>query len=300
MKTSNIVIGGVFILIGLIILLTNLDVVNINWRFVWQLWPALLVLIGLRSIFQGTGGLVISLLFTAAIIGGILYAGARIGEFSPQEIIQSTAEGNRQLFNVDYSNQIKTASLSIESGAGTFRIGSTDELLLQGEARSTIGEYKLTQQINNDDADLRFKLDNPGFNIGFGRQRHEFSVNLHTQPAWRIEANLGAAQGNLDFSALQTEQIDLKAGAADINMKLGDRSIESQVTVETGASSITVQVPRNAGVQIATESGLSGKDFNGFTDTGDGTYRTSNFDSAEKKIFLTLRGGVSSFKVERY
>jgi hypothetical protein len=72
------------------------------------------------------------------------------------------------------------------------------------------------------------------------------------------------------------------------------------VNIHAGVSSISVQVPESAGCEISSESGLSSKTFNGFVEGGDGNYRTANFDTASRKIFVYFKAGVSSLKVVRY
>jgi hypothetical protein len=89
-------------------------------------------------------------------------------------------------------------------------------------------------------------------------------------------------------------------GAASLKLKLGEMHDTVNVRIEGGASSIRIYIPKNSGCEIKSDMGLSSKDFEEFINIGDDTYRTPNYDSAVKKIFIVLDGGVSSVKVKRY
>jgi hypothetical protein len=72
------------------------------------------------------------------------------------------------------------------------------------------------------------------------------------------------------------------------------------VTIETGVSNVEIDVPSESGCRIVVDSGLSSKDFIGFIKQSDGSYQTSNYSTAAKKIIISLQGGLSSFEVKKY
>jgi hypothetical protein len=123
---------------------------------------------------------------------------------------------------------------------------------------------------------------------------------LNPGPVWVLDFELGAAKLDADLSPFNAENIEIKTGAADVRLRLGDRAENCRVKIHAGVSSISVRVPESAGCEISSESGLSSKAFNGFVERGEGDYRTANFDTASRKIFLTFKAGVSSLKVVRY
>ena len=46
MKNKNLLLGIILLFVGVIALLASLDVFEFRWSIVWQLWPMLLILIG--------------------------------------------------------------------------------------------------------------------------------------------------------------------------------------------------------------------------------------------------------------
>jgi hypothetical protein len=65
-------------------------------------------------------------------------------------------------------------------------------------------------------------------------------------------------------------------------------------------ANVEIEVPESSGCRIVVDSGLSSKDFIGFIKQSDGTYETSNYDTAANRINISLKGGLSSFEVSKY
>ena len=59
-------------------------------------------------------------------------------------------------------------------------------------------------------------------------------------------------------------------------------------------------VPETSGCEVKLEGALNSKDFAGFKKVSSDLYRTANFDTASKKIFINIDSGVSSLNVDRY
>ena len=89
-------------------------------------------------------------------------------------------------------------------------------------------------------------------------------------------------------------------GAASLKAKLGSLTDELKFILDAGASSIEIWIPETSGCEIRTDGALSSKNFDDFRKIRSDYYRTDNFESAEKKIYLELDSGVSSLKVKRY
>src|SRR5512140_1398771 len=104
----------------------------------------------------------------------------------------------------------------------------------------------------------------------------------------------------VNVSRYAVERLVVSAGAASINLTLGDKAQEAHVSVKSGVSSLRLRMPDSVGCEIRAETPLSSRDFRGFTKVGSGVYETDNFDSAAKKIYIDVHAGVSSVSVKRY
>jgi hypothetical protein len=48
------------------------------------------------------------------------------------------------------------------------------------------------------------------------------------------------------------------------------------------------------------DGALNAKDFDGFSKSSSGTWKTDNFETATNKIYLEIKSGLSAVSVDRY
>jgi len=127
-------------------------------------------------------------------------------------------------------------------------------------------------------------------------------ISLNTHPEWEVHIDAGATDLNFDLSKYKMRDVVLQGGAGQFVLKMGEPLVNSNITVKTGASDVTIQVPQDAACNIETSTGLSSNNFDqgGFTKKDDGHYETANFASAKNKYYIHISGGVSDFKVHKY
>jgi hypothetical protein len=125
-------------------------------------------------------------------------------------------------------------------------------------------------------------------------------MRLNDNPIWDIKVEMGAGEADFDLTSYKIRSLRFEGGAASFQAKLGSKESKTDVFVETGVASVEIDVPKSAGCRIVVDSGLSSKDFSGFTKQSDGTYKTDNYNTALNKININLKGGLSSFEVRKY
>lgn len=126
----------------------------------------------------------------------------------------------------------------------------------------------------------------------------DFKLNL--QPEWTIKMNMGAGEVNFDLSPYKVRTFRFDGGAAALDIKMGSLLPITDVIVKTGVADVKINIPTGSGCRIVTKTGLSSRDFTGFTKLSNGTYETPNYANSTKKIFINLDGGLSNFEVSRY
>jgi len=294
MNTSRIFWGTLWIVAGVLILLAKLDVMTLELGSLWKYWPLVLVLWGVSLMTGGKAVRAVLSVLAAVLLALIIY-----GLWEEWGSGREPRELTDQVFMERYDTTLHRASLRFVSGAGSFTLRDTCADLFRAETATDFGKYEIGSRTESDGRDLTLRLGDhrSAFHAG-GKNR--VTMSLHTGPAWSLNLEVGAAKLDADLSPFAAENVEVKTGAADVRLKLGDRAKESRVNIHAGVSSISVRVPESAGCEISTESGLSSKTFNGFTEDADGKYRTANFDGADRKIFLRFKAGVSSLRVVRY
>ena len=126
-------------------------------------------------------------------------------------------------------------------------------------------------------------------------------LNIRGDGAFHINAYRKAAEYldrlNVDVSEIMTNSVNIDTGATSMKLTLGDKTTFDAVSIDAGASSLTINLPKTLGAKLIIDSGLTSKDLPDFNKIDDKTYETANYGSTEKKTEITLKLGVSSLKV---
>ena len=136
--------------------------------------------------------------------------------------------------------------------------------------------------------------------LGKDNYRNNVEMALNEKPEWDLNFDVGAASLDLDLTPYIISKVDIDMGAAALNIKLGDKSDLTRVKIKAGASDIDILIPDSVGCEINSDVSLSSKYYQGFEKVKKDIYRTDNFDSAKKRIYIEIDCGVSSVDVRKY
>ena len=308
MKSGQLFWGFLFVTIGALILLAKFDIIFFEWDFIWNLWPVLLVLWGILIIIKRS-----AMRPVVAVIFGIV-TGMMVYGFFSHTILHNfdldrsyyikerniEEDDDKETYNVTYNSEIKKAVLDMEVGAGTFIIRRTSHDLLTGYARGEFTDYKFTTVNKNNVAYLNFSQKSNKYNPFDDDIKNRLDIRLNDNPLWDINIKIGAARALFELDDFAIENLTLKTGATDIDLKLGDKAERSRIDIEMGAANLKIKIPKDAGCKISGNMALMDKHFDGFEKSLNGIYLTDNFDEAEKKIYLEIKGAVASIRVDKY
>jgi hypothetical protein len=105
---------------------------------------------------------------------------------------------------------------------------------------------------------------------------------------------------DLDLTDFVIRKVNIDGGASSIDLRLGKRSDMVEVDIESGASSITIDIPDEFACEVRTSTVLSSKSLDGFNKVGSGNYITENFSSEARNILINIDAAVSSLTINRY
>jgi hypothetical protein len=112
--------------------------------------------------------------------------------------------------------------------------------------------------------------------------------------------DLGAADLNADLSEVKLDKLTLDIGAASAGIRLGTLQDSLKVSLDAGASSIKMHIPKDSGVRVEIDGGVSSREFEGLDKKGDGIYESPDYAAAEKKVIITGSTRATSFEIIRY
>jgi hypothetical protein len=303
MKTKQTFWGALLITLGGLFLLNSLLNFGFAWSFLWKLWPLVLIIWGISAL---TPNIVVKHVLSVAkavLLAIVIFAGFK-SVFNSWDQIDwdddddGVTHFERQTFCAPFEKNTETANFIFKAGAGKFTIKDTTGDLLYSEIKSSINDFQFESDTETNTVKLFMQEHNHHFKSFSPKNFAE--IRMNPIPKWDIDINIGAASGDFDFSNYKVKNLTMNAGAAKINIKLGSLIEESNVTIKTGVSKINVAVPNSVGCEIHSKTGLASKNYSGFREIGSNKYRTDNFDSSDKKIYLSIDAGVSSINVNRY
>ncbi|GAB3698756.1 hypothetical protein GCM10027592_24140 [Spirosoma flavus] len=213
-------------------------------------------------------------------------------------------ESHSNTFSEAMEADTREAVLKLAGGAGRFVISDPSSELIKADTKQTAGIYSMS--VDRDETthiptiELKPTEDSQNIDWKDGKFENRMDVHLNATPVWSMDVALGAGTGDLDLSAYVVKNLKLAAGAAELDLKLGDKADQSDVKLDVGAASVTVRVPKSVGCRIKKDGALNIEQLDDFTSVGGGEYVSPDYDAASKKITIRFDGGISHFKVVRY
>ena len=308
MKTDRIMWGIVLLFIGGVLLLENFNIIEFYWGRVWRFWPIFLIIGGVNILFTKNKSQIAGIISIAILVItlGILFYKGQQPRQQKVTISSHTEESDDSDAprDVTYSHpytdsaSVKTI-LNISGGGTSFDLkGATDSLII-ADVQRKLGNFSLETNKTDSITSVSFKMKGKSkWNMGEGG--NDVDLKLNANPIWEVHMNMGAGEVDFDLSGFKVREFNFDGGAAALNIKFGDLLPITDVNVKTGVADVKINVPATSGCRIKTKTGLSSKDFTGFTKLEEGLYESPNYKTSVKKIFINLDGGLSNFEVKRF
>ncbi|GAB3995466.1 hypothetical protein GCM10028807_35670 [Spirosoma daeguense] len=226
------------------------------------------------------------------------------GDYKSERERRSLGESRSNTFSEAMDADTREAVLKLAGGAGKFTISDPGSELIKADTKQNVGTYSMS--VDRDATthiptiELKPTEDSQHLDWKDGKFENRVDIHLNATPVWTMDVALGAGEGDLDLSAYAVKNLKLAVGAADLDLKLGDKADQADVKLDVGAASVTVRVPKSVGCRIKKDGALNLEQLDDFTSVGGGEFVSPDYDGASKKITIRFDGGISRFKVVRY
>lgn len=312
MKYRHVFWAFILISIGILFMLNNFGVLEFGFRTLWSLWPLILILWGISVLPIRDGIKIVALVIVLALT--VIFFN-RISERTPwfhfhnfqgfsdkdwevDEDDPATYNYQPQNLSVPYDSLAGKGELKLEAAAGNFSLQGITSDYLSFSKTGDIGNYSLTTTDENGRKRINLSMEKSG--IRHSVKENKVEIRLSDKPSWNLDFDIGAAEIMMDLRDYKIDTTSINAGASSIEITLGDKSPQTVMTFNAGASSITVDIPKGSGCQIKSESFMISKEFDGFSKKGEGIYQTDNFATSKNKIFLKVKTAISKIEINRY
>ena len=303
MSLGRAVFAVILIVIGGLMLAGNLG--WISWDFVlslWQLWPLVLVVIGIQLLLGRRKPTLAAVLILVVIVAGGAFAwyGWSSGGWGwgGAERTVTTIQGS--------------SVAGITTAKATLKIGASDITIRGGDIPRTLqgtwashGSPSFTQSVEGTAYSAEFTQSSVNGVFIFGPRKESLDLTLAggtggavTSPAWDLRLDTGASSSDLDLTDLTLNSLAVNSGAASVDVKVGDRVVDNAtIAIKGGAGSYELELPSTLDLRVQTKTGLSANDFSaGFTKEGD----TYVHNGGGPRLSVTIEVGVSSVDVSLY
>lgn len=299
MKTNNFFWGIFLTVLGILFLIDNLSILNIDADFFLNLWPLILIFVGFKLIIKNQILTNLILIITSTLLALIVYAFV-FNPFSCGDvrIYRDMKKEKKETISHFYSPQIKDAKLNLSFSFGKMTINSNTDKLIDGEIRYKTNEYNFDGEISDTTAYffLNKKDSEKSFSIILPSKKNlnHLELQLNQNPEWEIKINTTISDFELDFSSLKSKDIRIESNFSSGRIKLGKPSKESTVYLDVNFTSLEVDLTDNMNIEIITDKNFSSVDITGLEKIDKNTYRSKNFDKTKSHIVIKLSSNFSS------
>ncbi|MEJ2595139.1 MAG: DUF5668 domain-containing protein, partial [bacterium] len=221
MKFRNIFWGVILIFLGILFILSNLNMIQFDWYHLWRLWPVVLILWGV-SILPAHN--LIKMFLTLLVLGGTVYfmvdrtiAWDKGRSFNIEKWEDWDDADNMpvsQSFNIPYDDSVSNAMLELDLAAGSFYIDDSTNNLIDFNKKGD--KVKYSYNIKRTDERAVIRIEREENKIITGKSKHSVSLNLNAEPVWDLNLDVGAASLQFDLSDFKIKNLDLDGGAASL------------------------------------------------------------------------------------
>lgn len=262
-------------------------------RAIFDLWPLILVIVGINIMFKKEG--LNTILWIAFLIILIVYS-----FFIKDNILERASNGTLkdEIYTEEMRTDIERGRLDLDVGATSFNIGSIDDNFVKIEHDGAFN-YKFNRKESAENVYISNEVTNDIFN---SKSKRNFELGLNKEIPWEIDMDLGAVSGNLNLKDIVAEKVDLDMGAGKIEIILGDKAEFIFMDIDAGASQIILNIPESAGLKLNYDGALNSTNFDdlGLIKTEKGKYVSGNFNAAITKYEIELDMGVGQFTINYY
>jgi hypothetical protein len=266
----------VLITVGALALLANFGLISFSWSALFGLWPLLLILIGIELLVARRAPLLaLALQIGAIVIGLALVVGLPRQQGPATAAISVPREGATRL------------EFSLEAGAGRFELrGGATELV---QASSTREDLVHEVDRRGDRVDVEVRPAAAGFFTRIGETAPaSWQLRIASDVSSEIRVAGGAGEFILDLRDVRVTEARVSTGASDLSVVLPKPTGEVEVRIDSGASSIEIEVPPGVEARVSTT---------GPAISVSGRSETANYASARDRVRVTINAGASSVTI---
>ena len=294
-RNRGLILPLILIGIGVVVLLANTGVLSQQAvGRLGDLWPLLLVILGLQLILNHTLPR-----RQATLIGLAVMAVIVIAAVAYATLAAATSVGAQKVDASAQSGGLTAATLDLNYSAATVDVNAADlgDRLYQVHVDYPAGENPPTISLDHENGRLEIHESSSfsPFHL-FGSNRRHIVLALTDRIPWTIQVGGGATNLSLDFRHLQLTKVEVSGGANRMDAQLPAAKGTVMLQVSGGASNLTLRAPTETQWRIGVSGGANAVTINGSTRGafgGDFERQSPGYGTATNRYDIQISGGAS-------
>jgi len=216
-----------------------------------------------------------------------------------------------------------SVEVEIKMAAGNLEVVGGASDLLEADFTYNVAELKPDVEYRNDKLSV-LTPDVESRNIGIlwdlDDYRYEWDLRLNDEVPMDMNITMGAGTSDLDLGSLSLRTLDIDAGAGEITLDLSGTSSLTRLSVDAGVGEITIDLtgdwqqdldaairagvgrltillPRDVGVRLDVEGGITDIDTRGLNRDGD-DYVNDAYGESEVTLRIEIDAGIGQIDLE--
>lgn len=261
-------------------------------RGLFDLWPLILIIIGLSFIFKKE--MLDTILWAAFIAILIIYS-----FFVKDPGVDIDGRGNMvedEEVSIEMEDRIEKASLDLDVGAAKFKVDSADFEFIRLEQNGAF-EYRIDSKDTLEKVYVKNKdnfLDN--------RKQSSLFLYLNKDIGWEMNYNVGAISGDLNLKDIKVDKLSVDVGAGDLKFTMGDKNDFTSMDIDAGASNIVLNLPTSIGLKIDLDGALKSSNLEDLDliKLEKNKFESKNYETSTSKYEIDIDMGVGNFEINYY
>jgi len=286
--------GVLFILVGVLLLLNNMD--RLDW-WVWadilNLWPLLLIAIGVEKIFTRTRVQIVAYLSSLALAGVVIWVA--IGGMNAY-----SASGSDSGDMLD--SKINSLISRIDMKTNSLRLGGTTGHLFTTRYGSRFRAPEVDYTVDGSTGKLTITDRQRWRWIHFGHRLSDgLNIDLTEAVPIRLTCEGESADMRLDCRDLKLEELTVASESGRVGIMLGRAVDRTKVSLKGADADFRLTLPANCALRVEGGSADIARFLNRIGLTGSGpVFTAEGYDTLSPKIDVDLSPDISQLTIDYF
>ena len=293
-KTSKLVFGIIFLILGLLFLLVTLNIIpDISFlENLRNIWPIGFIIAGIFLILKQRALSIV--IFIITIILAVIFL------LTPSIYYEDNVYTVKETHKIAIEDVTQPLNYDINFREGMLNIAKTQNS--KNLVELNINDYKKTytplRVIKHEDNstsvkilrdhDVESKIFLPGMT---NRNEVIWDINISNQTTNNINLDYAISETNIDLNGIKVNNLNIDTGISSTEIVYGNYPTNTKI--ESGISDIDLYFPSNASVKKKKKGGLLDVNLKDFEKRGN-IYYSKNFKQDNKTINIVVNSGISS------